>query len=167
MLCEQKEKEKNVFVLPLSISVNCFILGKTEEALSWIRIILNDDRNAIRNDIYNFAAVFHLMIHYELGNSGILEYQALSLQRYLAEQGKKSDFEALIPDLLKKMSECPPGKKELSKILDKGLKKLRDIVSQPGFESNFIKQYYIMEWLESKKAEMRLPEYLQDFTTDI
>ena len=34
VLLDQKAKEKNVYILPLSISVNCFILGKNEEALN-------------------------------------------------------------------------------------------------------------------------------------
>ena len=149
-LLENKEKEKNVYILPLSISVNSFILGKNDEALHWIRTVLNDDRNSIRNDIYNFSAIFNLMIHYELGNYTVLESQLQSLQRYLAEQGKKSDFETLVPNLLKKMAERKPGREVLKKLLGPALDKLREIVAQPGFESTFIKQFYIIEWFESK-----------------
>jgi hypothetical protein len=149
-LLDQKAKEKNVYILPLSISVNCFILGKNEEALNWIRTILNDDRNSIRNDIYNFSAIFNLMIHYELGNFSLLEYQQQSLQRYLNEQGKNSDFETLVPNLLKKMAERKPGREVLKKLLGPALDKLREIAARPGFESTFIKQFYIIEWFESK-----------------
>lgn len=149
-LFDNKEKEKNVYILPLSISVNCFILGKNDEALSWIRTVLNDDRNSIRNDIYNFSAIFNLMIHYELGNYNILESQQQSLQRYLADQGKKSDFETLVPNLLRKMAERKSGRDEFKKILAPALLKLREIAARAGFESTFIKQFYIIEWFESK-----------------
>ena len=159
-LLDQKAKEKNVYILPLSISVNCFILGKNEDALNWIRTILNDDRNSIRNDIYNFSAIFNLMIHYELGNFSLLEYQQQSLQRYLNEQGKNSDFETLVPNLLLKMADRKPGRDELKKILVMSLEKLREIVGSQGFESTFIKQFYIIEYFESKLAGKSILDYL-------
>ena len=162
VLLDQKAKEKNVYILPLSISVNCFILGKNEEALHWIRTILNDDRNSIRNDIYNFSAIFNLMIHYELGNFSLLEYQQQSLQRYLNEQGKNSDFETLVPNLLLKMAERKPGRDELKKILVMSLEKLREIVGSQGFESTFIKQFYIIEYFESKLAGKSILDYLMN-----
>jgi len=160
-LFDNKEKEKNVYILSLSISVNCFILGQNEDALYWIRTILNDDRNSIRNDIYNFSAIFNLMINYELGNYTIMESQQQSLQRYLAEQGKKSDFETLVPNLLRKMAERKTIRDELKKLLEKALEKLREIVSRPGFESTFIKQFYIIEWFESKINRKSFLEQLQ------
>jgi hypothetical protein len=162
VLLDQKAKEKNVYILPLSISVNCFILGKNEDALNWIRTILNDDRNSIRNDIYNFSAIFNLMIHYELGNFSLLEYQQQSLQRYLNEQGKNSDFETLVPNLLLKMADRKPGRDELKKILVMSLEKLREIVGSQGFESTFIKQFYIIEYFESKLAGKSILDYLMN-----
>lgn len=160
VLIDNKEKEKNVYILPLSISVNCFILGKNEDALYWIRTILNDDRNSIRNDIYNFSAIFNLLIHYELENYTVLESQLHSLQRYLTEQGKKSDFETLVPNLLRKMAERKPGRDELKKILVMSLEKQREIVGRQGFESTFIKQFYIIEYFESKLAGKSILDYL-------
>jgi hypothetical protein len=159
-LCSNKEKENNVFILALSIAVNSLILGKNDDAVDWLRIILNQNRNSIRHDIYNFAFIMNLVIQYEYGNASTLEYQVQAFQRLIAEQGKKSAFETLFPNVLKKLATLSHDKSQTRSFLEKSIVRIKKISLEPGFESGFIKQFYIVEWLESKLQRKNFLEYL-------
>ena len=50
-----------------------FGAGKYNKALFWINKVLNDNENTLRQDIYSYARLFNLVIHYELGNHDVLQ----------------------------------------------------------------------------------------------
>ncbi len=73
------------------------------EALKWVNLLLNDNEQLLRQDIYNFARFFNLIIHYELENYDLIEYLIKSTSRYLKKQNKDYLSEIVILKYLKKL----------------------------------------------------------------
>ncbi|MCB0625785.1 MAG: hypothetical protein KDC43_18175, partial [Saprospiraceae bacterium] len=54
-----------------------------EQALRWNNLIVNDPKEDVVKEIYYFARVLNLLIHYELRNYLLLESLLLSTPKYL------------------------------------------------------------------------------------
>jgi hypothetical protein len=54
-----------------------------EQALKWNNLILNDPKENVVKEIFHFARILNLLIHYELGNHTLLASLLLSTPKYL------------------------------------------------------------------------------------
>lgn len=54
-----------------------------EQALKWNNLIMNDPKEDVVKEIFYFARILNLLIHYELGNYTLLESLLLSTPKYL------------------------------------------------------------------------------------
>jgi hypothetical protein len=66
--------------------------------------ILNDNEQKLRQDIYSFARILNLMIHFELENYQLIEYSANSTLRYLKKIDRNYNIEAYFVKQIKKIS---------------------------------------------------------------
>lgn len=57
--------------------------GRYDQALKWNNQILNDPKEDVVKEIYYFARILNLLIHYELGNHDLLGSLLLSTPKYL------------------------------------------------------------------------------------
>lgn len=57
--------------------------GDYDQALQWNNHILNDKKEDVVKEIYHFARILNLLIHYELGNYTLLGSLLLSTPKYL------------------------------------------------------------------------------------
>lgn len=60
-----------------------FLNRRYEQALEWNNYILNDPKEDVVKEIFSFARILNLLIHYELGNHTLLESLLLSTPKYL------------------------------------------------------------------------------------
>ncbi|MEO0404697.1 MAG: hypothetical protein AAF193_07490, partial [Bacteroidota bacterium] len=95
-----KEQELTFFY---HIAYIYFGAGKFNKSLFWINKVLNDNENTLRQDIYSYARLFNLVIHYELGNHDLLEYITKSTQRYLSKRQRAYMMEKLVIDTFRKL----------------------------------------------------------------
>lgn len=95
-----KEQELTFFY---HIAYIYFGAGKFNKSLFWINKVLNDNENTLRQDIYSYARLFNLVIHYELGNLDLLEYITKSTQRYLSKRQRAYLMEKLVIDTIRKL----------------------------------------------------------------
>ncbi len=95
-----KEQEIGFF---FHIAYTYFGVGQYSKALTWINKVLNDNESTLRQDVYSYARIFNLVIHYELGNYDLLEYITKSTQRYLSRRQRDFEMELLIIDYLRKL----------------------------------------------------------------
>ena len=65
-----------------------FAAGKYRESLRQINTVLNDNESNLRQDIFSFAKLFNLVIHYELENFDLLDYLIKSTERYYLKKKK-------------------------------------------------------------------------------
>lgn len=54
-----------------------------DQALQWNNFILNDPKENVVKEIFHFARILNLLIHYELGNHDLLSSLLLSTPKYL------------------------------------------------------------------------------------
>lgn len=72
--------------------------GKFRAALSWLNRIINDPQPGPRVDIHCAARLLNLVVHFEIGNSELLENLAGATQRFLQKQDSYGAQEKLLLD---------------------------------------------------------------------
>lgn len=125
-----------------------FGAGKYNKALFWINKVLNDNENTLRQDIYSYARLFNLVIHYELGNHDLLEYITKSTLRYLSKRQRDYHLEKVIIEYIRKFIRAASiiDKKELFTAFS-------DEVGQliQGPEEKVVLKYFdFIKWADSK-----------------
>lgn len=127
-----------------------FGAGEINRALFWLNKVMNDPEPTLRQDIFTYARLFNLIIHYELGNNDLLEYIVRSTQRFLSKRDRAHDVETLLIEHVKRLaraSEGPPAaKKELQRSL---YTKLDDLLKDPN-AGTVLKYFDFLAWAESK-----------------
>ncbi len=88
-------------------AVSHFAQEDYKKALNLINEVLNDNEQNLRQDIYNFARMMNLIIHYELENYDFIDYVIKSLNRYLNKQERKQETEFLLIKAIRKLAKNP------------------------------------------------------------
>lgn len=123
-----------------------FALGNISEALKYINQVLNN-RADVREDLYCFAKIINLLIHYELGNIDLLQYEVVSTCRYLARRQRNYAFETLVLRFIKRVIAVSPEELRQEFItLRTELVQLRD----DPYEHKAFDFFYFIPWLDSK-----------------
>jgi hypothetical protein len=68
--CTRSMNWSSISPWPVSISGG----NEMNKALFWLNKVLNDNEPTLRQDIFTYARLFNLVVHYELGNFDLLEY---------------------------------------------------------------------------------------------
>ena len=79
-------------------------LGEYSTALHWINNILNEGKIDQKQDIYCFAQLINLVLHFELNNNRFLPYAINSTKRYLKNRNRIYKFEELFLKLITQIS---------------------------------------------------------------
>jgi len=95
-----KEQELSIY---FHIATTYFGAQEYKNALGWINKILNDKESMLRQDLFSYARLLDLMIHFELGNYDLLEYTLKSTQRFLNKKQRNFDLEKTVIKNLKKL----------------------------------------------------------------
>lgn len=73
------------------------------KALFWINKVLNENENDLRPDLFAYARLFNLIVHFELGNYDLLEYITKSTKRYLAKRHRAYPLENHVIEKLRQL----------------------------------------------------------------
>jgi tetratricopeptide (TPR) repeat protein len=95
-------KEQELLFLS-TISTVYFGAGRYKESLQWLNRVLNDNEPNLRQDLYSYARLFNLVVHFELGNYDLLEYIIKSTNRYLSKRERDHDLEVVILNYMKRL----------------------------------------------------------------
>ncbi len=133
---------------------------QVNKALFWLNKVLNDTEPTLRQDIFTYARLFNLVIHYELGNYDLLEYIVRSTQRFLSKRQRAYEVENLLIDGIKRMARAqqPAARKEQTKALREGLERL---MADPN-ESVVLKYFDFMSWIIAKMEGRSFAEVVTD-----
>ncbi len=122
--------------------------GQYNKALFWINKVLNDNENTLRKDLFSYARLFNLVIHYELENYDLLEYITKSTQRYLVRRQRDYNLEKLVIDHLRKLIRDSKSKDRMTKYKE-FLEDLTLNTTEP--EDQIVYKYFDFgAWLKSK-----------------
>jgi hypothetical protein len=81
--------------------INLYLFdGQPQEAYKWIQRVINYPKTESRKDIQNIARVLQILVHYDLGNHDLVDYQLQSVPKYLQRKG---DFGILEKEFFKGM----------------------------------------------------------------
>ena len=122
--------------------------GEANKALFWLNKVLNDTEPTLRQDIFTFARLLNLLVHYELGNFELLEYISRSTQRFLNKHHRAYKMEVLLIEHIKKLArtQVPSAKRDLYRSLHE---QFAELLKDPN-ESLVLKYFDFMGWVESK-----------------
>lgn len=107
---ENKVSKEQQIIFNYSIAYTYFGAKEFSKALFWNNKVLNDNEPNLRQDIYSYARLFNLVLHYELGNFDLMEYILKSTLRYLNKRQRDYDTEVLILGHMRKIARTHPDK---------------------------------------------------------
>ena len=81
-----------------------FGAGQYNKSLFWLNKVLNDNEPNLRQDIFTYARLFNLVVHYELGNYDLLEYIVRSTQRFLSKRQRAEQVELTLIEHVRKLA---------------------------------------------------------------
>ncbi len=125
-----------------------FGLDDYKSALRFINDILNENEKELRQDVYSFARIFNLIIHYELGNYNFIEYDSKSTQRFLNKYEKDYQIEKVFMKYIKKIAkeEFSPNKKEIFQNFFNEV----DVLLKDPQEQVILEYFNVKAWVFSK-----------------
>lgn len=154
LLLEEKDHFRKEHEITLIYFISCayFVANDYRNALKWSNMIINDNETQLRQDIYNFARLLNLIIHFELGNKDLLEYSIKSVKRYLSKGSKNYDIDIEIIKNLKKMLLARDEEDMANKLMVFEA----DMEQSLNHDNNkIILDYFnIMDWIKSKQAAL-------------
>lgn len=148
-------------ILLFNISTLYFLNTDYENALNFIEQVLAAFKKVeLREDIQAISRIAHLVIHYELGNTILLESLIRSHVRYLKKKSRYTALEALIFKHIKTIMDLPEGKASLQGFSD-FLIALETYAQEDKFKTMSIFQNFnIPIWIKSKIKNIPLLEAL-------
>ncbi|MBL4703316.1 MAG: hypothetical protein JKY54_02280 [Flavobacteriales bacterium] len=157
---DQKINKEQQIVFYYNLTYVYFGAEQYNNALRWVNKLLNDNEQFLRQDIYNFARLFNLIIHYELGNHDLLEYVIKSTSRYLKKQKKDYQVEFLIIKYLKRLIKLDDKSTRMT-VYEKMRLDLIETFKKPN--ERVVLQYFdYLSWADSKVNEISFAKAVQE-----
>lgn len=135
-----------IIVTDFIVAATYFSIGRYDDSIYYINRISNSKAFELREDIQVSYRIFNLILHYELGHMGSLEYYVRSTFRYLKKLNKLSRFENLLFSFLKQ-SQHASNEKEMKQLFIETREKLNLYSDE---EPPMLKVINLDAWLESK-----------------
>lgn len=140
-------KEQNV-LFRYNVAYTYFGLGDYKRSLATLNEVLNDNEQHLRQDIYSFARIFNLILHFELENYDFLDYVIKSTNRYLSKHEKDYEIESVFIKYLRKLSKAS-GVTAQMEIFQKMKEEVDPLMQNP--QERIILEYFnITAWINSK-----------------
>jgi len=129
------------------------------QALKWVNILLNDNEQKLRQDIYNFTRFFNLVIHFELENYELIEYLLKSTNRYLKKLEKEYQSEQVILKYFRKLAKHQSDSSRVE-LFGEFKEKLDELLKNP--KEQVILQYFdFPSWIDSKIKKIPISEAIK------
>ncbi len=125
-----------------------FGIGDYDKALEFLNQWLNLPRSIERQDLQSLARILNLIVHFEMGNTILLEYLFRSTYRFLRKRNRMYDFEKRVLSFIKDSNKIRSSR-ELRKAFIKLKADFEELSKIPSEKVMF--QYFdFIAWLESK-----------------
>jgi hypothetical protein len=125
-------------------------LKEYKQANHHINELLNNEDFDIRSDLFCFAHILSLIIHFELGNTELLDYRARSTYNLLLKRNQLYSFEKLIIDFLKRTKNVANNSPALIQAFRDLKNSIEEITAHNKLEKNALSLFDLISWLESK-----------------
>jgi len=135
--------------IDFKVAIVYLSLEKYEEALNWITKILNSEGIDKKQDIYCFAQIINLILHFEMKNMRFLPYALNSTKRYIKGRNRMFKFEELFLKAITKISKSDINQFDLEDILIPIEKELFALKND-HFEQIVFDYFDFATWVKSK-----------------
>jgi hypothetical protein len=128
-----------------------FIYFASEEydnAHQYLNEWLFNNKTGDRGDLQIIAKLLNLILHFEMGNTELLDSLLKSTAHYINRHGKIVAFERLLMRFIREAYNTT-SKKELIKLLEE-IKQEFEVLSQDEAQNIFVQYFDFIAWLESK-----------------
>jgi hypothetical protein len=134
--------------------------GEYEKALEYSNRLLGRQAAEMRPDIYIYAKVLNLVIHYELGNDELVRYLIRSVYKLFKKREKLYRFESLLLSFLRKM----PAMLTREDFMDNLIlfRKEMLLLQNDPFEKNAFIYFDFISWAESKIHNKSFEEIVKE-----
>lgn len=145
----------------LSFFHNCcvlfFLSGELSDSLKWVNRILSQTVGNVREDSLHFARMLNLILHYELGNSDLVENQLRNVRRLYKNKGSLYPFEQAFLRGMKKLINHPLAERaSILTELDTAIQSQKEAArAWPGLEE-------ISIWQQSCSQKRSIAEVAKD-----
>jgi hypothetical protein len=156
---ESKSNKEHLVDFYLKFSVIYIGIGDFNKSLFWINKILNDNEKILRQDLYAYARIINLIVHFELKNFDLIEYLIKSTQRFLNKKNRDFELEKLIIANIRKLSKVPNNEKQ-KEIFSAFKEKLEELFKDPD-NRILLKYFDFLSWVDSKIEGISLTEAVQ------
>ncbi len=123
------------------------------DALRQINDVLNDNEVSLRQDVYSFARLFNLVVHYELENFDLLDYLMKSTERFYAKRKKiynrGYDFEVTFIKFFKRLVKASRSASKRGDIFQEMLSEIQLLMKDQN-ERVALEYFDFITWIESK-----------------
>jgi hypothetical protein len=157
---EDKINKEKKLLFTYGTAYAYFGMGEYRTALKFINEVLNDNEKMLRQDVYSFARIFNLVIHFELNNHDFLEYDMKSTARYLNKHDKDYEVEKLFMKEMRSLARINSDAEQraIFENFDTKLAKLLKIDRE-----NVILEYFdLRAWITSKLENVSLESAIKN-----
>lgn len=149
----EKYQDKINVIEKITLLYNLFYsyFGTAEysKALVIINKLLNDYQKELRYDIQSAVRILNLILHFELGNIRLLEYNAISTYRFLYKSRRLYKMENIVLQFIRrKMPRIHTAKQQMQAFIE--LRQEFIEISDDQFESKAFEYFDYISWLDSK-----------------
>jgi len=152
---EKVSKEQEI-LLTYNKAYSYFGIGEFKKALFYINLVLNDNEQNLRQDIYSFSRLFNLVLHYELENYDFLEYIIKSTNRYFSKQERDFQVESVCIKHIRKLAKAVSAS-EKNEVLKAMKEDLQELLKDHN-ERVVLEYFNISAWVDSKLAKVSLSD---------
>jgi len=137
-----------------------FGVGNYDEALEYLNKWLNLPKSIDRQDLQSLVRVLNLIIHYERGNTMLLEYLFRSTYRFLRKRNRMYEFERKVLSFIRGSDRIRTSKELKEAFIN--LKTDFENLSQIPKESAMLRYFDFIAWLESKISSRPFAEVVKE-----
>lgn len=131
-----------------SMAFAYILLEDFHKALLWTNRLINHPRLSLMGDVASFARIMNLIVHYELGNTELLEHHLRSTYRFMRSRKRLYKVEAL---LLKFIRKLPSLRDEQHLVREfAAARRALESVRHDPFERNALEYFEFLGWLDCK-----------------
>jgi hypothetical protein len=147
-----------VMVFYYKIASLYFGSGDNDTSIKYLNKIINLKVGHLRSDIQCFARLLHLIAHYELGNTEILEYLIKSVYRFLS---KMENLDAVLSEILNFLLRSLSSRQQDVRKSFIQLKDKLELVAKNKYARRSYQYLDIVSWLESKIENVPVQEVIR------
>lgn len=127
-----------------------FGIGDFDKALDYLNQWLNLPRSIERQDLQSLARILNLIVHFEMGNTMLLEYLFRSTYRFLRKRNRMYNFEKRVLTFIKDSNKIQTSRELREAFLT--LKNDFEELSKIPSEKVMFQYFDFIAWLESKTS---------------